>query len=124
METNSEPNTFISIDIEISVARKFIEYSRNISRSPSSALLHLLECLERTNQSQVYTTDQRFDTLEALIEKRSIILMSILKNMQRTQTKPTLAILEALLEVAEPQKKPLIVENNTFRADRPETDIP
>jgi len=40
-----------------------------------------------------------------------------MKNIEKTQTKPTAEMLMALLEQVEPKKKPLILENNNFRAD-------
>ena len=44
-------------------------------------------------------------------------MIAIMKNIEKTQTKPTVGMLMALLEQVEPKKKPLILENNNFRAD-------
>ena len=57
-------------------------------------------------------------TLEGLIKKRINGVIAILKDIEKTQTKPTAGMLMALLEQQEPKKKPLILENNNFRADK------
>jgi len=46
-------------------------------------------------------------------------VIAIMKDIEKTQTKPTAGMLMALLEQVEPKKKPLILENNNFRADAP-----
>ena len=44
--------------------------------------------------------------------KRINAVIAILKNIEKTQTKPTVAMLQSLFEQAEPPKKKLILEKN------------
>ena len=57
-------------------------------------------------------------SLENNLKGRSNGVIAILRDIEKTQTKPTAGMLMALLEHAEPKKKPLILENNNFRADK------
>ena len=52
---------------------------------------------------------------------KKIFKRRLVREMNLKETKPTAGMLMALLEQAEPKKKPLILENNNFRADVPRT---
>lgn len=53
-------------------------------------------------------------TLEKNLKKRMNAIIAIIKDIEKTQTKPTVAILNALMEQPEPQKEPQLVEKKTF----------
>ena len=53
-------------------------------------------------------------TLEKTLKKRMNAIIAIMKDIEKTQTKPTVAILNALIEQAEPQKEPRLTEKKTF----------
>jgi len=57
-------------------------------------------------------------SLENNLKSRINALIAIIRDIEKNQTKPTVAMLQALFEEAEPKKKPLILENNNFRADK------
>ena len=62
-------------------------------------------------------------SLENNLKSRINALIAIIRDIEKNQTKPTVAMLQALFEEAEPKKKPLILENNNFRADK-ESRVP
>lgn len=49
-------------------------------------------------------------TIEANLKKRINAVIAIMRDMEKTQTKPTVAIIESLFQTEEPKKKPLILE--------------
>mgnify|MGYP006896885480 CR=1 FL=1 len=52
--------------------------------------------------------------LEKKIKFRINALIAIIKDIEKNQTKPTVAILNALLEQSEPPKKPLMIEKKRW----------
>ena len=49
-------------------------------------------------------------TIEANLKKRINAVIAIMRDMEKTQTKPTVAMIESLFQTEEPKKKPLILE--------------
>ncbi len=49
-------------------------------------------------------------TIEAKLLKRINAVIAIMRDVEKTQTKPTVAMIQTLFEMEEPNKKPLIVE--------------
>ena len=58
------------------------------------------------------TMGPHMQTLENLIKKRINGVIAILKDIEKNQTKPTVAMIQSLFEEAEPKKKPLLLEKN------------
>src|SRR5680860_329155 len=118
MDIGYEKERFESFKIKASVAKKFRKFSKGISKSQSMTLLLMLEFFEHNEIAPTENLGPKMQTLEGLIKKRINGVIAILKDIEKTQTKPTAGMLMALLEQAEPKKKPLILENNNFRADK------
>ena len=102
----------MTISIKASVAKKFRKYSKEISKSHSMTLLLMLEFFEHNGISPTEDLGPRMQTLENLIKKRINGVIAILKDIEKTQTKPTTGMLMALLEP--PEKKPLLLEKKQF----------
>ena len=49
-------------------------------------------------------------TIEAKLLKRINAVIAIMRDVEKTQTKPTVAMIQSLFETEQPSKKPLIVE--------------
>ncbi len=49
-------------------------------------------------------------TIEAKLLKRINAVISIIRDVEKTQTKPTVAMIESLFQTEGPSKKPLILE--------------
>ena len=49
-------------------------------------------------------------TIEAKLLKRINAVIAIMRDMEKTQTKPTVAMIESLFQTEMPTKKPLILE--------------
>lgn len=109
MDIGYEKERFESFKIKASVAKKFRRYSREISKSQSMTLLLMLEFFENNGISPTENFGPKMVTLESLIKKRINGVIAILKDIEKTQTKPTAGILNALIEQSEPKKKPLML---------------
>ncbi len=62
---------------------------------------------------EIYGPTER--TMEQSSTKRINVLIAILRNNKKTQTKPTVEMLTTLFEMEEPKKKSLILEKKTFK---------
>ena len=108
MDKGYEKERFVTISIKASVAKKFKKYSKAISRSQSMTLLLMLDFFQNNGISPTDDLGPRMQTIESLIKKRVNGVIAILKDIEKTQTKPTAGMLMALLEP--PKKQPLILE--------------
>ena len=73
-------------------------------------LLLMMEFFEENGISPSESMGPKMQTLEVLIKKRINGVIAILKDIEKSQTKPTVAMMETLFKEAEPKKKPLILE--------------
>lgn len=118
MDRGYEKERFESFKIKASVAKKFRRYSREISQSQSMTLLLMLEFFENNGIAPTENFGPKMVTLESLIKKRINGVIAILKDIEKTQTKPTAGMISALFEEQEPKKKqPLLVEKKRINPD-------
>ena len=80
-------------------------------------LLLMIEFFDRNALSPYEIIGPHVQTLEALIKKRVNAVIAIMKDIEKNQTKPTTAMLQALLEQEEPKKKPLMLEKKRMNLD-------
>lgn len=113
MDEGYQNEEFETFKIKSSVAKKFRRFCRAISKSQSMTLLLMLDFFEHNQISPEESMGPNMKTLESLIKRRNNAIIAIIKNMEKNQTKPTIAILQSLLEGIEPNKKPLILEKKS-----------
>ena len=58
-------------------------------------------------------------TIEANLKKRINAVIAIMRDMEKTQTKPTVAMIQSLFEIEEPKKKILILEKKKEEENQP-----
>lgn len=114
MDEEYKNEKFETIKIKSSVVKKFRRFSRSISKSQSMALLSMIEFFEMNGISPNEVMGPKMKTLESLIKKRINGVIAILKDIEKSQTKPTVAMMQSLFEEAEPKKKPLILEKRVL----------
>ena len=119
MDKGYEKERFESLSIKAPVAKKFKRYCKGISKSQSMALLLMLDFFENNGISPEESIGPHIQTLEILIKKRISAVIAIMKDIEKNQTKPTTAMLQALLEQEEPKKKPLLVEKKRTTGNQP-----
>jgi len=118
MDKGYEKERFESLSIKTSVAKKFNRFCKNMSLSKSMTLLVMLDFFEENGISPSEAIAPRMETLESrlamLIKKRMNGMIAILKDIEKSQTRPTAAMLYSLFEQAEPTKKKLILEKKNI----------
>ena len=119
MDFRYRKERFETLKIKASVAKKFRSYCKEMSESQSMTLLLMIEFFERNAVSPYEIIGPHVQTLEALIKKRISAVIAIIKDIEKNQTKPTTAMLQALLEQEEPKKKPLLVEKKRTAGNQP-----
>ena len=108
MDKGYEKERFKSLSIKSSVVKRFRKYSKSILKSNSMTLLLMMEFFERNELSPEDDLKPGLMETENRIKKRINALIAIIKNIEKNQTKPTMAILQALFQNVEPKKKLLI----------------
>jgi len=100
---------FESLSIKSSVVKRFRKYSKSISKSNSMTLLLMMEFFERNELSPEDDFKPRLIGFENRIKKRINALIAIIKDIEKNQTKPTMAMIQSLFAAVEPIKKPRMI---------------
>ena len=106
-------NSFNGIRFKKETAKRFQEFSRTHFKSHTEALETMLDFFFYNELSPKEKLGPTGRTIEASIKKRINAVIAIMRDMEKTQTKPTVAMLESLFQTEEPKKKPLILEKKT-----------
>jgi len=110
-----------NITIEKKTAERFQQFSRTHYKTHTDAMAGMLDFFFYNEISPKENFGPTGRRIENSLKKRINAVIAIMRDFEKTQTKPTAGMLMVLLEQAEPKKKPLILENNNFRADVPRT---
>lgn len=86
------------LQLKASTANRFREFSKKNNSNQSETLDLVLDFFEQNNLSPFETLVPSKVSLEQLIKKRIDAVIAILKNIEKTQTKPGLVILKLLME--------------------------
>ena len=103
-------DSFIGIRFKKETAKRFQEFSRTHFKSHTEALETMLDFFFYNEISPKEKLGPTGRTIEASIKKRINAVIAIMRDMEKSQTKPTVAMLESLFQMNEPSKKPLILE--------------
>lgn len=113
MDRGYEKEQFKSLSIKASVADKFNKFCKEMSLSKSMTLLVMMDFFQENGISPAESMGPNMETLEKrislLIKKRMNGMIAIMKDIEKNQTKPTVAMLHSLFEQSEPPKKKLIL---------------
>ena len=115
MDKGYEKEEFETLKIKSSVAGQFRKFSKMLSKSQSMTLLLMLDFFEENGISPTERLGPRMETLEnrisLLIKKRMNGMIAIMKDIEKSQTKPTVAMLQSLFEQAAPKdERPPMIE--------------
>ena len=113
MDRGYEKQQFETLKIKATVAKKFRRFCKAMSQSQSMTILLMIEFFESNGISPKESIGPQMQTLESLIKKRINGVIAIMKDIEKNQTKPTVAMMQSLFKEAEPKKKPLLMEKET-----------
>ncbi|CAM4328931.1 BfmA/BtgA family mobilization protein [Gillisia limnaea] len=103
-------DSFIGIRFKKKIAKRFQEFSRTHFKSHTEAMGTMLDFFFYNEISPKEKLGPTGRTIEASIKKRINAVIAIMRDMEKTQTKPTVAMIESLFQTEAPAKKPLILE--------------
>ncbi|MCK0158895.1 hypothetical protein MWU65_17035 [Cellulophaga sp. F20128] len=103
-------DSFIGIRFKKETAKRFQEFSRTHFKSHTETLSAMLDFFFYNEISPKEKLGPTGRTIEAKLLKRINAVIAIMRDVEKTQTKPTVAMLESLFKTEEPAKKPLIIE--------------
>lgn len=110
MDEGFEKERFETLKIKASVTVKFRRFCKTMSRSQSMTLLLMLEFFRDHGISPTDSLEPNLIASEVRILKRINAVIAIMRDMEKTQTKPTAALLLSLFDETVPKEKPLILE--------------
>lgn len=105
---------FNTIRLKKKTLDKLKKYSKKISPSYSETLDFMIAFFEDNNLSPYDTLGMNRTSLQNVLNKRLDAVVSILRNVEETQLKPTKKMLESLFEGIE-EKQPKYVEKTRFK---------
>jgi hypothetical protein len=103
-------DTFIGIRFKKETAKRFQEFSRTHFKTHTEAMEAILDFFFYNEISAKENLGPTGRTIEAKLLKRINAVIAIMRDVEKTQTKPTVAMLQSLFEMEEPEEKPLILE--------------
>ena len=106
MDNSFKNEGFSNIKIKNSIAKKFRSFALKNKESNSMILSQMLEFFEKHQLSPTDEIPNHLIKVEKRILKRINAVIAILKDIEKTQTKPTLGMLQALFTADEKEKKP------------------
>ncbi|WP_026813351.1 BfmA/BtgA family mobilization protein [Arenibacter certesii] len=112
-------DSFITIRIKRKTAKRFQSFSRTHFKSHTEAMATILDFFLYNEISPKQILGPTGRTLEQVFKKRISAIIAILRDMEKNQTKPTLAMIHSLFEMEEPTKRPLILEKKEIEEVQP-----
>ncbi len=114
MDNGYEKEPFTTISFKSSVAKQFRTFSKKMEASNSMTLLMMLDFFENNNLSPKESIGPTVHTLEKLIKKRVSAVIAILRDMEKSQTRPTVAMMQSLFQEVEPKSEPPLIEKKVL----------
>ncbi len=103
-------DSFITIRFKRKTAKRFQEFSKKHFKTHTEAMENILDFFLYNEISPKEKFGPTGRTIETKLLKRINAVIAIMRDVEKTQTKPTVAMLQSLFVMDEPKKKPLILE--------------
>ncbi|HUI33500.1 MAG TPA: BfmA/BtgA family mobilization protein [Dysgonamonadaceae bacterium] len=103
-------DSFITIRFKRKTAKRFQEFSKKHFKTHTETMEAILDFFFYNEISPKEKLGPTGRTIEAKLLKRINAVIAIMRDVEKTQTKPTMAMLESLFQAEEPKNKSLILE--------------
>lgn len=110
------------LQVRLKTANRFREFSKKNNSHPSETLDLVLDFFEKNNLSPFETLVPSRVSLEQLIKKRIDAVIAILKNIEKTQTKPGFLLLQLLMAESNVPKPDLIDKRKASASGQKSSD--
>ncbi|MBZ9731514.1 hypothetical protein LB467_17645 [Salegentibacter sp. JZCK2] len=111
-------DSFIGIRFKKETAKRFQQFSKTYFKSHTEAMATMLDFFFYNEISPKEKLGPTGRTIEQTFKKRINAVIAIMRDMEKTQTKPTVAMIQSLFEMEEPKKKPLLLEKKQVEKKR------
>ena len=111
-------DSFIGIRFKKETAKRFQEFSRTHFKSHTEAMATMLDFFFYNEISPKEKFGPTGRTMEANLMKRMNAIIAIQRDIEKTQTKPTVAMLKSLFKTEESTPKTLILEKKFIEEKR------
>ena len=108
-------DSFITIRFKRKTAKRFQEFSKAHFKTHTETMETILDFFMYNEISPHERLGPTGRTIEASFKKRINAVIAIMRDMEKTQTKPTAAMIASLFQTEVPQKKTLILEKKILR---------
>tara|TARA_R110002049_G_scaffold88317_2_gene222986 strand:- start:2145 stop:2522 length:378 start_codon:yes stop_codon:yes gene_type:complete len=105
-------DSFTGIRFKKETAKRFPEFSHTHFKSHTEAMATMLDFFFNNEISPKEKLGPKGRTIEAKLLKRINAVIAIMKNIEKHQTKPTVAMIQSLFAEVEPIKKPRMIEKS------------
>ncbi|PJX22026.1 hypothetical protein CAP47_09960 [Psychroflexus sp. S27] len=103
-------DSFITIRFKRKTAKRFQDFSKTHFKTHTEAMENILDFFFYNEISPKEKLGPTGRTIEAKLLKRINAVIAIMRDVEKTQTKPTMAMIQSLFEAEELPQKPLILE--------------
>ncbi|MGO2293881.1 MAG: BfmA/BtgA family mobilization protein [Psychroflexus halocasei] len=103
-------DSFITIRFKRKTAKRFQDFSKTHFKTHTEAMENILDFFFYNEISPKEKLGPTGRTIEAKLLKRINAVIAIMRDVEKTQTKPTKAMIQSLFEAEELPQKPLILE--------------
>lgn len=112
--------TYITLKIKSKTAEEFRKFSRSFGKQQTESLQLMLDFFNINSLSPLDELGPNFTTLEKRIKIRINAVVAIIRDIEKTQTKPTLAMMQLLFQQT-PAKQEVLVEKTRSSEARDKT---
>jgi len=114
---------FSTVSLKRSVAVRFRIFSKKIAPSHSETLSVMMDFFENNSLSPHDELGPNMIHLEKNLKSRINALIAIIKDIEKNKINPTLAILESLMEAADPKNKKWNQKKKDYEVDDTHPDF-
>jgi hypothetical protein len=108
-------DSFITIRFKRKTAKRFQEFSKAHFKTHTETMETILDFFMYNEISPHERLGPTGRTIEASFKKRINAVIAIMRDMEKTQTKPTAAMIASLFQTEVPKQKPLIREKKIIQ---------
>lgn len=103
--------TYITLKIKSKTADEFRQFSRNLGKQQTDSLQLMLDFFQINSLSPLDELGPNLTTLEKRIKMRINSVVAIIRDIEKNQTKPILAMMQLLFQQT-PAKQEILVEKS------------
>lgn len=116
-------DSYSRIKLNIKTANRFRKFSKQITGSHSEALTIMMDFFDINKISPSESLGPNMKSLENNLKSRINALIAIIKDIEKNKINPTLAILESLMEAADPKYKKWNQQKKDYEVDDTHPDF-